>query len=147
ESWVLMPDNTIAAPSCIDSPATWVYFIRSDFWLQFQPLPVGIVDPEDHEIGPGLLRYDGTAFFLGANEHTGIYAPNVYPQWSNGPDLPAQTLNGKLSIGIHDGPGTVLVNGNLLFGAGVKVRSEQTSPSWFFELDGTNTFNRTSDPP
>ena len=147
DSWVLMPDNTIAAPSCQVPPTTWVYDIASDQWHRSNDLPISVVDPEDSEIGPGFLRYDGTAFFLGANEHTGIYAPSASPQWSNGPDLPAQTVNGKQTpIGIHDGPGTVLVNGNLLFGAGVKVGSSQTSPSWFFEFDGT-TFHRTNDPP
>ena len=147
DSWVLMPDNTIAAPSCMAPPTTWVYDIASDQWQKTNDLPVSIVDPEDSEIGPGLLRYDGTAFYLGANEHTGIYAPGASPQWSNGPDLPAQTVGGTATpIGIHDGPGTVLVNGNLLFGAGVKVGSSQTSPSWFFEFDGT-AFQRTSDPP
>jgi hypothetical protein len=146
-SWVLMPDNTIAAPSCQLPPSTWVYDIASDEWQRSSDLLVGIVDPEDSEIGPGLLRYDGTAFFLGANEHTAIYQPSARPPWSNGPDLPAQTVSGNDSpIGIHDGPGTVLVNGNLLFGAGVKVGQSQTSPAWFFEFDGI-TFHRTNDPP
>jgi hypothetical protein len=150
DSWVLMPDNTIAAPSCQNPPTTWVYQIATNEWQKgndLPPPPFGIVDREDHEIGPGLLRYDGTAFFIGANEHTGVYSPNASPQWSNGPDLPDQTVNGiPTAIGIHDGPATVLVNGNILFGAGVKVGTAQTSPSWFFEFDGT-TFNRTTDPP
>jgi hypothetical protein len=147
DSWVLMPDGTVAAPSCMNPPTTWVYDPLADQWQEGNRLPVGIVDTEDSEIGPALLRYDGTAFFLGANEHTAIYDPAGRPQWSNGPDLPAQDLAGTLTpIGIHDGPGSVLVNGNLLFGAGVKVGSSQTSPSWFFEFDGS-TFHRTADPP
>ncbi len=104
------------------------------------------VDPSDKEIGPSLLRYDGTAFFLGANEHTAIYSPNASPQWSNGPDLPDQMVNDQpTKIGIHDGPAAIMVNGNILVGAGVKIADAQSSPSWFFEFDGT-TFNRTSDP-
>lgn len=147
DSWVLMPDSTIASPSCEDPPTTWVYDIPGDSWQPGNNLPVGIVDTQDSEIGPGLLRYDGTAFFLGANEHTAVYSPNATPQWSNGPDLPAQMVNGTpMPIGIHDGPGTVLVNGNILFGAGIKIGPSQTSPSWFFEFDGT-AFNRTTDPP
>lgn len=147
DSWVLMPDNTIAAPSCEIPPTTWVYDIASDFWSQTNNLPVSIVDSEDSEIGPGFLLYDGRAFFIGANGHTGFFSPSSSPKWTNGPDLPAQDVNGNMTpIGIHDGPGTVMVNGNVLFGAGIKVGSGQTSPSWFFEFDGTN-FNRTSDPP
>jgi Kelch motif len=151
DSWVLMPDNTIAAPSCQNPPWTYVYDIPTDHWQNTGKLTVGIVDPEVNEIGPGLLRYDGTAFFIGANGHTAVYSANATPQWSTGPDLPAQTVGGKpTAIGIYDGPGTVLVNGNVLFGAGARVTdpagSPWSSPSWFFEFDGT-TFNRTTDPP
>lgn len=154
DSWVLMPDNTVVGPSCMAAPVplTWVYHVASNQWILNNPPSTfkGIVDPSDDEIGPGLLRYDGTAFFLGANEHTAIYSPNVSPQWSNGPDLPDQTVNGQpTKIGIHDGPAAIMVNGNILLGAGVKIADGQSfwsSPSWFFEFDGT-IFNRTSDPP
>lgn len=153
DSWVLTPHNTIAAPSCMNPPYTYVYDILTGDWQNTGKLTVGIVDPDANEIGPGLLRYDGTAFFIGANGHTAVYSANATPQWSTGPDLPAQTVDGKpTAIGIYDGPGTVLVNGSVLFGAGVKVTGPEgnpgpwSSPSWFFEFDGT-TFNRTTDPP
>jgi hypothetical protein len=143
DSWVLMPDNTIVAPSCQNPPTTWVYNIATDLWHQRNSLPVSIIDVKD-EIGPALLRYDGTAFFLGANQHTAIYSPTASPQWSNGPDLPDQ--NGK-KIGIADGPAALMVNSNVLFGAGESnAQGDWTSPCWFFEFDGT-TFNRTNDPP
>lgn len=141
DSWVLMPDNTIAAPSCQRPPTTFVYDIAGDIWLRGNDLPNSIV--ANYEIGPGLLRYDGTAFFLGANEHTAFYSPSASPKWSNGPDLPDQ--DGK-KIGIVDGPAVLLVNGNILFGAGVTSdQGDFSRPCWFFEFDGT-TFNRTSDP-
>jgi hypothetical protein len=144
DSWVLMPDNTIAAPSCTNPPATWLYHISTDLWTKGDPPPPVSVVNFAHEIGPALLRYDGTAFFLGANEHTAIYSPTANPQWSNGPDLPDQ---GGLKIGIEDGPAALLVNGNILFGAGVGGDDGSSStPSWFFEFDGT-VFNRTNDPP
>jgi hypothetical protein len=151
DSWVLMPDNTIAAPSCQNSPTTWVYHIAANQWKGTN-LAIPVVDTETKEIGPGLLRYDGTAFFLGAIEHTAIYSPTASPNWSNGPDLPDQAVGtAPLKIGIQDGPAALLVNGNILFAAGVKEPQEFTSnkwstPCWFFEFDGT-TFNRTSDPP
>ncbi len=149
ESWVLMPDNTIALPSTFDKSVTWVYEIGNDHWVRGNDLPNVIVDPDDNEIGPGLLRYDGTAFFLGANEHTAIYRPSAGALfgWANGPDLPDQEVNGQqMKIGIHDGPGALLANGNVLFGAGIKIASAETSPSWFFEFDGI-TFHRANDPP
>lgn len=70
----------------------------------------------------------------------------------NGPDLPDVDTNGRFAkTGVHDGPAALLVNGNILFGAGEKVTPLFTDatwsrPAWFFEFDGTNYF-RTSDPP
>jgi len=143
ESWVLMPDNTVAAPSCISPNTTWVYDIATDTWNPGNPLPQDIVNTVQ-EVGPALLRYDGTAFFFGANQHTAIFTPAASPSWSNGGDLPPQ--NGQ-NIGIVDGPAALLVNGNVLFGAGpTDTAGDFIAPSMYFEFDGT-TFNRTDDPP
>jgi|SRR5579864_6101932 len=145
DSWVLMPDNTIAAPSCQNRGTTWVYDILTDKWNQGDSPKASLINAV-REIGPGLLRYDGTAFFLGSNEHTAIYSPSA-PQklrWSNGPDLPDQD---GLKIGIVDGPAALLVNGNILFAAGATDSAgDFSSPCWYFEYDGT-MFNRTNDPP
>ena len=60
-----MPDGTVVGPSCQDPPTTWVYSVGPpDKWTQGNKLINGIVELDDDEIGPGLLRYDGTAFFL-----------------------------------------------------------------------------------
>jgi len=143
DSWVLMPDNTIATPSCQNPPSTWVYDISTDLWHPGDSLPVSIINAVN-ETGPALLRYDGTAFFLGGNEHTAVYSPTASPNWSNGPDLPDQ---GGKKIGIVDGPAALMVNGNVLFGAGqINDKGDWSSPCWYFEFDGT-TFNRTGDPP
>jgi Kelch motif len=147
DGWVLMPDNTVVGPSCQLPPSTWVYHIATDQWVRGNDLPVNIIEKEDEEIGPGFLLYDGRAFFIGGNGHNAFYSPNANPQWTNAPDLPKQMINGiDMTIAIEDGPGTMLVNGNVLFGAGVRVGPSQNSPSWFFEFDGT-AFHRTSDPP
>jgi hypothetical protein len=143
DSWVLMPDNTIAGPSCQDPPTTWVYDIAANHWRKGAPLPQSVIDAAD-EIGPGLLRYDGTAFFLGSNEHTAIYSASASPSWSNGPDLPPE---GSQALGIADGPAALLPNGNILFGAGpTNANGDFLSPCYYFEFDGV-TFNRTNDPP
>jgi len=143
DSWVLMPDNTIAGPSCQDPPTTWVYDIAANNWSQGTPLPQSVIDAAE-EIGPGLLRYDGTAFFLGSNEHTAIYSASASPSWSNGPDLPPE---GSQALGIVDGPAALLPNGNILFGAGpTNANGDFLSPCYYFEFDGA-AFNRTNDPP
>ena len=144
ESWVLMQDITVVAPSCRKHQTTWIYHVASDVWKQSNNLTADVIGAGD-EIGPGLLLYDGTAFFLGGNEHTAIYAAGATP-WSNGPDLPVQ--NGQ-KLGILDGPAALLVNGNILFGAGQAQKDEfgnYSQPSWFFEYDGS-AFFKTNDPP
>jgi Kelch motif len=143
DSWVLMPDNTFAGPSCQAPPSTWVYDIVADSWSRGVPLQQSVVDAAQ-EIGPGLLRYDGTAFFLGSNEHTAIYSASANPSWSNGPDLPPE---GSQALGIADGPAALLPNGNILFGAApTNASGDFLSPCYYFEFDGV-TFNRTNDPP
>ncbi|MGA8110243.1 MAG: kelch repeat-containing protein [Acidobacteriaceae bacterium] len=152
DSWVLMPDNTVVGPSCQHAPytTTWVYRIATDSWEQGNDLPHGVVDVAEKEIGPGLLLYDGTAFFIGANQHTAIYNPAT-SAWTNGPDLPNQMSGGQsVTLGIEDGPAALLVNGNVLFSAGAPssdpAGNTWSSPCWFFEYDGSS-FQRTNDPP
>ncbi len=83
------------------------------------------------EVGPAVLRPDGTVFATGANGagagHTSIYNVNT-GTWTPGPDFP----NG---LDIADGPAALLPDGNVLM---------MTSPgifengSVFFEWDGSH---------
>lgn len=143
DSWVLMPDNTVVAPSCINPPQTCIYNIATDQWITGNNLPTSIISAAGSEVGPGLLRYDGTAFFIGGNQNTATYSATATPQWANGISLPAQ---GGQNIGIVDGPGVLLINGNILFGAApIDSKGSFLSPCFFFEYDGT-AYSRTADP-
>ncbi|HVO20415.1 MAG TPA: hypothetical protein VMU15_14235 [Anaeromyxobacter sp.] len=158
ESFVLMPDGTVATPSCYNPGRNWIYDPVADQWRLGNDAPLSIIGAGDSEIGPGLLRYDGTAIWFGASDddsgsaHTTVYAPTASPQWKNGPDLPDVTQDGQPAhTGIHDGPAATLANGNILVAVGKKVGVDLSSatwsqPAWFFEFDGTS-FQRTSDPP
>lgn len=91
------------------------------------------------EVGPAVLRPDGTLFATGATNgcgpgHTAIY--NTQTQtWSAGPDFP-----GNLSIA--DGPASIEINGNVLLMAGAFFNN----PASFFEWDGNN-LNPIAGPP
>ena len=86
-----------------------------------------------HEVGPAVLRYDGTVFATGANGapgepgHTSIYDTNT-KTWAAGPDFPGD-------LDIADGPASILPDGNVLM---------LTSPGIFnlggvfLEWDGTS---------
>lgn len=143
DSWVLMPDNTLVGPSCSSQPTTWAYDIANDQWNPGNNLPMTLVDSEE-EIGPGLLQYDGSAFFFGSTQHTAVFSANANPPWSNAGDMP---MIGGQNIGIVDGPAAILPDGNILFGAAaIDAASDNLSPVSFFEFDGAS-FNRTNDPP
>lgn len=64
------------------------------------------------EVGPAVLRPDGTVFATGANGapgasgHTAIYDTNT-KTWTSGPDFPD-------GLDVADGPASILPNGNVL---------------------------------
>lgn len=82
-----------------------------------------------YEIGPMVLRPDGTVFATGANScgagHTAIY-DTATGTWSAGPDFP----NG---LDIADGPAAVEINGNVLMMASPGIYQ---TPSTFLEWNG-----------
>jgi Kelch motif len=92
-----------------------------------------------YELGPAVLRPDGTVFATGANGcgagHTAIYNSST-GVWTAGPDFPDD-------LDIADGPAALLPDGNVLM---------MTSPgifntgAVFFEWDGTN-LNQVAGPP
>ncbi len=149
ESWVLTPFRQVISLSCVQPGVAWVYSygIALDSWQSSVVQLTKIVSSppgEVAEIGPGLLLYDGTAFYVGANKHTAIFNQANPIPWTNGPDLPA--VNGA-DLGVLDGPAALLVNGNVLVGAApTSDPPDYLSPCYYFEYDGTS-FNRTSDPP
>jgi hypothetical protein len=149
ESFVLMPDQTIASVSCVNPTQTIVYDIATDSWSSSNALPTDITGPIPgavNEIGPGLLRYDRTAFFVGGNQNTAVYSPSARVQWTNGPPIPSPD-GGQTQLGTIDGPGAILPNGNVLVGAGpLSNPGNFNSPDSFFEYDG-GAFNPTSAPP
>ncbi len=80
------------------------------------------------EVGPAVLRPDGSVFATGANAcgpaHTAIYQGS----WKAGPDFPDD-------LGISDGPAALEPNGKVLMMASPLIFSY---PSTFLEFDGQN---------
>jgi hypothetical protein len=149
ESFVLMPNGTIASVSCNKPTQTIVYTIATDSWAGGNALPTDItaqIPGAVNEIGPGLLRYDGTALFVGGNQNTAIFTPAAPVAWTNGPSIPSPD-GGKTQLGTIDGPGAIVPNGNVLVGAGpLSNPGNYNPPVSYFEFDGTQ-FNPTAAPP
>jgi len=89
-----------------------------------------------HEIGPAVLRPNGTVFATGSNTcpstagHTAIYN-TATALWSAGPDIPS--LNDAA-----DAPASILPDGNVLVDTNPGWGK---SPSTLYEFNGTNFVN------
>jgi hypothetical protein len=83
------------------------------------------------ELGPAVLRPDGTVFYMGSNTcgtapgHNAIYNSKS-GQWRKGPDFPGL-------LNIADGPAALEPNGNVLMMASPGFGN---APSTFLEWDG-----------
>ena len=102
------------------------------------------------EIGPALLRPDGTVFATGATGFNDIYNTST-STWSSGPSFPTISVtysangctisNVTEQLVMADAPAALLPDGNVLVAPGpVDSQSgcEWIPPTGFFEFDGTN---------
>jgi hypothetical protein len=142
EGWTLLPDGTILTVDSLAAPHT-ERFIPSlgshGTWIGAGNTPASLVDPVSQEMGPAILRPDGTVFATGATGHTAIYTPGAgltdTGTWAAGPDFPICVGSNCAAqqLGIEDGPAALLPNGNVLTSASPKF----IQPTQFFEFDGT----------
>lgn len=105
-----------------------------DSWLTCGELSQEPKNGPSFEVGPAVLRPDGTVFYTGSNTcgpgfpgHTAIYNSNT-GTWSAGPDFPG-------SLNIADGPASLEPNGKVLMMASPGYGNP---PSTFLEWDGEN---------
>ena len=130
---MLAPENS--AP-----PSAEKYLIAAGTWVSAGQTPQSLVESNfSIEIGPCLLRPDGTAFQVGGNGHTAVYHPDHDPAtpgyWTEGPDFPDSSPGTPLKA--NDAPGCVLPNGHVLCVAGTAPNTGGFAVNGqFFEFDG-----------
>ena len=108
EGWTLMPDGTVFTFDVLNYPQSESYNPASGTWLGLGSTIAVLAGPPcctciryppknkcynpPGEVGPAILRPDGTVFATGASPrgggagHTAIYKPGV--GWATGPDFP-----------------------------------------------------------
>jgi hypothetical protein len=144
--FTLLPSGSVLTVDVRNSPASYHFNPSSSTWVSDGPTPVNLAEltgtPLTYgpapvqavggvtygpgpvgtyiapgEIGPSILRPDGTVFWAGAAAsgqiaHTAIYTPGASPiaagTWTAGPNLPAGEDADDVSAAL-------LVNGNVLF--------------------------------
>jgi hypothetical protein len=131
EGWTLLPDgkvltvNAYASGGCckkryqIYDPATGAWTTPSNNTV------VNLIDPASSELGPAVLRPDGTVFYAGGTTNNAIY-DTVTGTWSAGPKFGA-------GLDVADGPAALLPDGNVLLDASPGFGNLGTK---FFEWDG-----------
>jgi len=150
EGWTLLPDGTVLTVDAYvfdyqkNGRRYEIYHPSTGKWTTPGSTPVQLWDsyPDanhaSYELGPGVLRPDGTVFYLGANGtpgqggHTATYDTHT-KKWTAGPDIPD-------ALNVADGPAALLPGGNVLFQASPGIFN---NGSKFFTWDGTKFTNVT----
>lgn len=102
-------------------------------WYCLGDTPQQLYTGAGNEMGPAILRPDGTVFQAGADKYTAILNPitTIPPtnQWTSGPVFPIDSNGNQLIM--DDGPAALLPNGNVLMMASP---CQGCAPSTFLEL-------------
>jgi len=144
EGWTLLPDGTVLTVDAYvfgyikNGKRYEIYHPSTGRWTTPGSTPVQLWDSfpnanqASYELGPGVLRPDGTVFYLGANGapgqagHTATYNTKT-KTWTAGPDIPD-------GMDVADGPAALLPGGNVLFQASPGIFN---TGSKFFTWNGT----------
>jgi hypothetical protein len=129
EGWTLLPNGKVLTVDVSSAPNSELYNPGTGSWSSAGMLPVNLIS--GFELGPQVLRPDGTVFVAGADQHTAIYSTRNR-QWSAGPDFPV--VGGK-SLDVADGPATLLTNGSVLLAASPGLYQP---PASFLVFDGAH---------
>jgi hypothetical protein len=135
EGWGLLPNGDILTVDAIDAPNSEVFNPATKKWTSAGSTIVRLEDPSSQEVGPLVLRPDGTVFAAGAAPagtagHTSIYN-TATKKWKPGPDFPK--VNG-VALACDDAPSAVEINGNVIVMTGPPVFG---TGAVFFEWNGT----------
>ncbi|HSC18939.1 MAG TPA: hypothetical protein VLC74_08500 [Rhizomicrobium sp.] len=152
EGWTLLPDGSVLTFDVKDHPKAERYLPNKGKWVSAGSTVVDLRGPQNccgncipygpkgkcydppGEVGPAILRPDGTVFATGAipdgqnTAHTAIY-DTATKTWKAGPDVP----NGDQAA---DTFATLLTSGNVLV--------EGSNSGQFYEFDGTNLVRQSS---
>ena len=137
EGWTLLPSGQVLTVDANDTKdLDYTEILTGGKWAFAGDTPVELPDlntsTNSHELGPQVLRPDGTVFAVGATAAgvTAIYTPST-GKWAQGPTFPVS--KGTTHFDSADGPASLLPNGNVLVAASPGVFKTNTK---FFEFDG-----------
>jgi len=134
EGMELLPGGKVLLVDTQQTPNSEIFDPKTSTWTSAGSTIVNLALSSSEEIGPALLRPDGTVFAMGANGtgagHTAIFNSKT-GKWAAGPDFP----NGD---DMADAPAAVLPNGNVLCETSPGIFR---TPLAFYEFDGKKFIN------
>jgi hypothetical protein len=112
EGWTLLPSGEVLTVDANeDNTNSEIYNPATGSWSSAGSTVVQLEDPASHELGPAVLRPDGTVIATGATGHNAVYNSST-GVWTAAPDFPLNSKGQQLDIA--DGPCALLVSGNVL---------------------------------
>ncbi len=129
EGLTLMPDGNILTVDAVNTPNSEIFNSKTLTWGPGGSTINNLVQDKTEEIGPMILRPDGTIICFGGSAHNSIYNTKS-KTWSAGPDFPTVNSN---QVDCADGPACLLPSGRVIV---------ETSPGFansgvvFYEWDG-----------
>lgn len=146
EGWALLPDGTVLTVDTGTQGGTGseIYTSSTQTWASAGSTIVSLPDNSGTgcscvpEMGPTLLRPDGTVLATGATLHNSSY-DTATGLWTAQQDFPK---NGGDQMVAADSPGVVLRGGHVM----VSTSKFFSGPTHFYAYDGSN-WNPIADPP
>jgi hypothetical protein len=148
EGWTLLPNGdllTVDTNDLTDLTNTEIFSPRTGAWTSAGQTPAVLPDQNAEgtgswEMGPQVLRPNGTVWAVGATGHSAVYHTQS-GRWTPGPDFP--NVAGQGQLGTADGAGVLLPNGHVLVTASPGVFQV---PLHMFDFDGRNITEITPPP-
>jgi hypothetical protein len=150
EGWTLLPNGKVLTVDCYTDfffglipfyPAnpthSELYNPETGAWTSAGSTINTLTDPVLFEMGPAVLRPNGTVFAVGSQGYTSIYNSHT-GKWSVGPRLPLSPDGNQLTA--QDAPGALLPNGNVFVAASggpINFFGFSDPPVYFLEFDGS----------
>jgi hypothetical protein len=137
EGWSLLPNGKVLTVDATNLNNSELYDPSTGSWSSAGSTIVQLTQANSQEIGPAVLRPDGTVFAVGGTSNTAIYN-TATGGWSVGPTIPN-------SLHVADGPAALLPSGNVLIDASpIDGNGESACCFQFFEFNGTSLLNAPS---